>query len=100
MRAADPSGVVFTPDGPAERAGEAPPGACGGGRVRCFQPVLFAIDTVVPIIDLKQRATWYPSRDRGGTTMEWFLNACTMLGWAASTVFALSFTRLGRPSSP
>ncbi|HEV7827082.1 MAG TPA: hypothetical protein VGP02_19500 [Mycobacteriales bacterium] len=100
MRATDPSGVVFTPDGPAERAGAAPPGACGGGRVRCFQPVLYALDTVVPIIDLKQRSTWYPSRDRGGTPMEWFLNACTMLGWAASTVFALSFTRLGRPSSP
>jgi hypothetical protein len=30
--------------------------------------------------------------------MEWWLNLCTVLGWVASTIFALSFTRLGRAS--
>ena len=93
MRTTDQNAAVFTTDG-AERPG--PVGACGGGQVRCFNAFFYAVDTVVPIIDLKQRATWYPSPDRGGTVLEWWLNICTILGWTASTIFALSFTRLGR----
>jgi hypothetical protein len=66
--------------------------------VRCFNAALFAIDTVVPIVDLSQRSTWYPSRDVGGPWLEWWLNLCTMFGWVASTIFALSFARMGRSS--
>lgn len=94
MRTTDQDAVVFSPSG-AVSAG-ASTGDCGGGKVRCFNAVFYAIDTVVPIIDLKQRATWYPSPDRGGAPVEWWLNTCTILGWIASTIFALSFTRLGR----
>jgi hypothetical protein len=75
-------------------------GDCGGGKVRCFNPFFYAVDSVVPIIDLGQRSTWYPSADRGGTILEWWLNLCTILGWVASTIFALSFTRLGRANAP
>jgi hypothetical protein len=54
------------------------------------------VDTVVPLIDLHQRSTWYPAGGRHGVPLEWLLNLCTILGWVASTVFAVSFTRLGR----
>jgi hypothetical protein len=67
-------------------------------RVRCFDAFFPAVGILVPIIDLRQRDTWYPSPDRGGAALEWWLNVGTILGWIASTIFALSFTRLGRPA--
>jgi hypothetical protein len=30
---------------------------CGDGLVRCFNAFFYAVDTAVPIVDLKQRAT-------------------------------------------
>lgn len=99
MRATDENAVVYAPSGPLPAQADVLAGRCGGGRVRCFNPLLYAIDTVVPIIDLHQRSVWYPSPDRGGALLEWWLNLCTVLGWITSTVFALSFTRLGRSST-
>jgi hypothetical protein len=98
MRAVDPAGVIYTPAGVLPGAGVSQPGQCGEGKVRCFNPVLYAVDTVIPIVDLKQRSTWYPSRDTG-SWLEWWLSLATLLGWLTSTVFALSFTRLGRSGS-
>jgi hypothetical protein len=99
MRATDQNAVVFTPAGaeplPTEQN---PAGECGNGKVRCLSPFFYAVDTVVPLIDLHQRSTWYPATERNGVLLEWLLNLCTILGWVASTVFAVSFTRLGRAS--
>jgi len=40
--------------------------------VRCFSPVLYAIDTVIPLISLEQRSTWYPDPHvRDGTLTLW-----------------------------
>ena len=114
MRTTDEAGTVYSPQGvlgatsPAESTAMPGPDAtsqqaaasCGSGKVRCFNPYLYAVDTVVPIINLGQRSTWYPSRDDGGGWLEIWLNVATVLGWTASTIFALSFTRLGRGSSP
>jgi hypothetical protein len=86
-----------------------PPGArgvrvdsCGDGEVRCFSPVLYAIDTVVPLISLDQRTTWYPDPNaRGGQLMLWWLNLATLLGWLLSSIFVLSLARLSRsPAAP
>jgi hypothetical protein len=97
MRATDQNALVFTPSGAAPFGGEHdPPGDCGNGKVRCLSPFFYAVDTVVPLIDLHQRSTWYPAAERNGVLLEWLLNLCTILGWIASTVFAVSFTRLGR----
>ncbi len=63
-----------------------------------LSPVTFAVDTVVPIIDLKQRAIWYPANDTVGWWMNLWLNLATVAGWLLSTVFALSLTRFGRAS--
>ncbi|HWS37513.1 MAG TPA: hypothetical protein VN408_32880 [Actinoplanes sp.] len=97
MRATDQNALVFTPAGAQPLPDEhLPPGECGNGKVRCLSPFFYAVDTVVPLIDLHQRSTWYPVAERNGVLLEWLLNLCTILGWIASTVFAVSFTRLGR----
>ena len=76
--------------------------SCGDGEVRCFSPVLYAIDTVVPLISLNQRATWFPDPNvRGGQFMLWWLNLATLLGWLLSSIFVLSLARLSRsPAAP
>jgi uncharacterized protein YjbI with pentapeptide repeats len=80
------------PGGSAPRAD-----ACGDGEVRCFSPVLYAIDTVIPLISLDQRATWYPDPHVGdGELMLWWLNLATLLGWLLSSIFVLSLARLSR----
>ena len=72
---------------------------CGDGEVRCFSPVLYAIDTVVPLITLDQRSTWYPDPNvPGGELMLWWLNIATLLGWLLSSIFVLSLARLSRSS--
>jgi hypothetical protein len=104
LRSTTDAGVVYTTRGPLV---ESPPisanvpssDACGGGQVRCFSPVLYAIDTVVPLVSLDQRNTWYADPHvPNGTLMDWWLNAATILGWLLSTIFALSLARLARSS--
>ena len=74
-----------------------PADSCGGGKVRCFSPVLYAIDTVVPLISLNQRSTWYPDTDvPGGELIMWWLDLATLLGWLLSSIFVLSLARLSR----
>jgi hypothetical protein len=86
MRASDDRGVVYT-------VGD----GCASGEVRCFQPVLYAVDTVVPLISLDQRSTWYPDPYvPGGTLLTWLLYMSTVVGWLLSSIFLLSFTRLAR----
>jgi hypothetical protein len=97
MRASD-EGAVFTVNGPLDGGNPATAiDPCGGGRVRCFNPLLYAVDTVVPLIALEQRSTWYPDRYvAGGRAVEWWLNLATMAGWLLSSIFLLSFARLAR----
>jgi hypothetical protein len=107
MRATTAAGLVYSTRGPAPgSSGPGPAGrapaiarsdACGGGQVRCFNPVLYAIDTVIPLVSLEQRATWYPDPSlRDGALMQWWLNAATLLGWLLSSIFVLSLARLSR----
>lgn len=108
LRANNGNGQVYTTAGPlTARAAAGPQGtqagsspatdSCGDGQVRCFSPVLYAIDTVVPLISLDQRATWYPDpHARYGELMLWWLNLGTVLGWLLSSIFVLSLARLSR----
>jgi hypothetical protein len=108
MRATS-SGAVYTPQGPIRTASaasgsgltgaSAPPvaDACGGGRILCFNPLLYAIDTVIPLVSLDQRSTWHPdARAPDGTFMQWWLNVATVLGWLLSSIFVLSLASLAR----
>jgi hypothetical protein len=110
LRANNGNGQVYTTAGPLPaQAAAGPPGPpprrspaadpCGDGQVRCFSPVLYAIDTVVPLISLDQRATWYPDpHARYGELMLWWLNLGTVLGWLLSSIFVLSLARFSRSS--
>ncbi len=65
--------------------------------------MLYAIDTVVPLISLDQRSTWYPDPHvSGGEVMLWWLNLATLLGWLLSSIFVLvpgpPVPRLGQAS--
>lgn len=98
------SGLLTTPTGAtapnsAQQGTSLRTDPCGDGEVRCFSPVLYAIDTVVPLITLDQRSTWYPDPNApGGELMLWWLNVATLLGWLLSSIFVLSLTRLSRSS--
>ena len=114
FRATDPAGNVYATSGrlitvavpdatapagsfavPAARAAAADP--CGDGQVRCFNPFFYAVDTVVPLVTLGQRSTWYPNRAAPwGRAVDTWLNVATLLGWVLSSIFLLSFTRLAR----
>jgi hypothetical protein len=108
LRATNAAGRVYTTSGPLPNPGgtmarprPAPhgprPDSCGNGQVRCFNPVLYAIDTVVPLVSLNQRSTWYPDPNvPDGTFMQWWLNIATLLGWLLSSIFVLSLARLTR----
>ncbi len=102
MRATDPQGTVYSVDGPLSPPPPGTPGgACGGGAVRCFDAAFFAVDTVVPLVSLGQRATWYPDEGTSqGRLLAWWLTVANLLGWLLSSVFVLSFARLGRSGAP
>jgi hypothetical protein len=108
LRATNGNGQVYTTSGPVAaslntgaQSGQARNSpradACGDGAVRCFSPVLYAIDTVIPLISLDQRSTWYPDPQvPDGELVLWWLNLATMLGWLLSSIFVLSLARLSR----
>lgn len=103
MRATDQAGNLYTTAGPVAASGAAPaasrPGrdACSNGQVRCFNPVLYAVDTVIPLVALEERATWYPdTATRAGVALQWWLNAATVLGWLLSSIFVLALANLAR----
>ena len=86
LRATDSLGHVYATTDP-----------CGDGRVRCFDQLSFAIDTVVPLISLGQKNTWYVNTKTGvGQPVQWGLNLTTFFGWLLTTVLVLSFARLAR----
>ncbi|HEX6873393.1 MAG TPA: hypothetical protein VF163_20030 [Micromonosporaceae bacterium] len=103
LRASDEGEVFSTtgpvPDeaGPAVRDAKEQPDGCANGRIRCFHPVLYAIDTVMPLVSLDQRSTWYPNPNQPwGWLMQWWLNLATVAGWLLSSIFLLSIARLAR----
>jgi hypothetical protein len=100
MRATDPAGVVYTPQGELSlvESGKAPRDTCGKGKVRCFNPWLYAVDTVVPIVDLKQRSAWSPTSDAGGELMLAWVNTATLAGWAISSLLVVGLARAGSRS--
>jgi hypothetical protein len=69
----------------------------------CFQPAVYALDNLVPIVEFGQRAAWAPDQSRHGDS--WvddgrFLAAATWVtrgaGWLLATLVAASFTQVIR----
>jgi hypothetical protein len=68
---------------------------CGDGSVRCFNAFFYGADTAIPIVDLKQRTTWYPTDTASGRVLALTLGMCTIAGWALSSVFVVGLARAG-----
>ena len=66
----------------------------------CIRPLVYALDTLVPIVDLGQRSAWTPdssihSNDwwnsgRALATATWLT---TLLGWATAVLITAGFTQ-------
>jgi hypothetical protein len=63
------------------------------GQVRCFNPVFYVIDTVIPLVSLDQRDTWYPDTSTHAV-MQWWLDIATILARLLSSIFVLALAVL------
>lgn len=54
-----------------------------------FQPVIYALDTLLPVVDLHQQDNWIP---RG--LVQWWAWACILAGWVLTAAVAAALTGL------
>jgi hypothetical protein len=65
--------------------------------VQPYNPILFAVDSVVPLLDLGQRTTWHADTSTAtGQAMQSWLAFVNAGGWILSTVLVLSMSLLAR----
>lgn len=63
----------------------------------CFYPAGYAIDTVIPIINVHQATYWGPNGQASwGHALTVFTWVCTALGWALATLTVAGYTGLVR----
>lgn len=69
----------------------------------CVQPFVYALDTLVPLVELRQRSEWMPDQSRRDGTWyrdgRWLAAATwltSLLGWVFATLVAASFTQVVR----
>ncbi|WP_062442484.1 hypothetical protein [Herbidospora daliensis] len=66
-----------------------PPTAVDPKTLRHFEPVIYTLDLLLPIADLKQEPFWQPA---GGT--RWFAWALVLFGWGLGTALIAGLMRL------
>ncbi len=72
---------------------------CEAGEVECFSIPWFAVDAVVPLVDLGQTDTWHASGvGSGAKIFGHFLRGAQIAGWATSAIAALSIAQIGNRS--
>ncbi len=117
MTASTADGPTFSAAGPMDwefRSGSsAIADRCGGGTIPCFNAFFYAIDLVVPLVNLGQVDTWHPDAHRGtvwrpfgielaavstGVLLTWWFNSLALLGWLLSSIGIVTITRLGSRS--
>ena len=88
---------VIVPSGDITGLKPVPTAARCSSNYTCFSPAGFALDVVVPIIDVHQADEW---RVNANASWGWLWLALTwlgtMLGWAFATLFVAGFTGLVR----
>lgn len=70
------------------RADEAPPR-------RSFQPIIYSVDTLIPLVDLREADRWLPTPG----PVRWYLWFHITMGWTFSTLFVVGLTGLVRRAS-
>ena len=62
-----------------------------------FNPFIYALDVMLPIVDFAQESHWRPKNVEDGVNwLRWYNRAHLALGWFLSTIFVLGFTGLIR----
>ena len=63
-----------------------------------FQPIVYSLDTFIPIVDLHQETNWIPQPERGkswvGRWARFYLWVHIAFGWILTTVAVAGFTGL------
>ena len=68
-----------------------------GSNYPCFYPAAYAIDTIIPVINVRQAAYWGPNGQAPwGHALEVFTSVSTILGWALATLAVAGYTGLVR----
>lgn len=70
--------------------------SCPATTQPCYNAVLYAIETVVPLVDLGQRSSWAVQHDGGVVPI--LLGLLTITGWSVSTIAIATVAALGRRS--
>jgi len=60
-----------------------------------FQPFAYAVETLIPFLELGQKKSWRPDNSvYGGRWLQWFVWAFAAIGWYLSTLAVVSLTGL------
>lgn len=88
---------LMIPVGDTEGLHPAPSATRWTGSYPCFYPVGYAVDTVVPIINVHQADNWGPDGSaRWGLAWVVITWIATLLGWALATLLVAGYTGLVR----
>jgi len=79
------------------KKGPAPTAMHCTGKYPCFYPAAYAIDTVIPLINVRQAAYWTPNgQTTAGHALGIFTWVSTVVGWALATLAVAGYTGLVR----
>ena len=67
---------------------------CAGGSISCFNPILYSIDTIVPLLDLGQRTEWHAMPDEPAVAA--VTSVLGILGWIGTSVAIVAFAKVTR----
>jgi hypothetical protein len=74
--------------GPIVRSSE-----CDRRRYPCLRPEIYALDTVIPVVDFGARSLWKPDTHRRAArwpnVLEWVLDLTALMGWAFGGLFVI-----------
>jgi hypothetical protein len=64
---------------------------CDSHKYPCLRPELYALDTMIPVVDLNERSMWKPRTGRGllhpETFLAWWMAFASIAGWAFGGLF-------------
>jgi hypothetical protein len=60
----------------------------------CFEPAVYALDVVLPIVSLGQQKDWKPDPSDGGwgVALKWLVYVATAAGWVFATLVVAAFS--------
>lgn len=95
--------MLVATDDTVAAVGEVPQSSVCDDHYPCVQPFVYALDNLVPIVDLGQRSRWAPDQSHRGASWlddgRWLAAATwatSTLGWVLATLVAASFTQTVR----